>query len=182
MDRQQVLSREYEICQSKINSIGSQYWTIFSIFLPINTGLLVWLLSSIITRNSLSTFGTDVRLLAVVLGIGMILIITFLWRYFNRVNFIISINYYRMRHIETELGMWSNRLIDIIDNWKTISEEERSEFVDLRNHYPREQWWRFWQSSQGHISPVGRGSMRSIFLVLMLLWAAFIVLVFVYDP
>jgi len=182
MDRQHVLLREYETCQSKINSIASQYWTIFSIFLPINTGLLVWLMSSIISRNSISQSGTNARLLVIVLGLGMILIIGFLWRYFNRVNFIISISYYRMLHIEVELGMWSNRLIDIIDNWQSTSEEKRSKFADLRNKYPREQWWKFWRSSQGHVSPSGRGSMRSIFLVLTLLWVAFIVLVFVYDP
>ena len=113
-DRQQILLKEYETCQSEIESIGSRYWTIFSVFLPINAGLLGWLLNSIISRSSGFPFGTDVRLLALVLGVGMILIIVFLWCYFNRVNFIISISYYRMRQIEIELGMWKNWFVHIL--------------------------------------------------------------------
>jgi hypothetical protein len=40
MDREEILLKEYETCQSDKNSIGSLFWIIVGVFMAINTALL----------------------------------------------------------------------------------------------------------------------------------------------
>ena len=39
---EEVLLKEYEICQQSISLNATRYWTIVSIFIPVNTALLGW--------------------------------------------------------------------------------------------------------------------------------------------
>ncbi|MDH5695173.1 MAG: hypothetical protein OEZ00_00990 [Dehalococcoidia bacterium] len=107
----------------------------------------------------------------------MIVITLSLWTYFDRVNFLININYYRMRQIEDELGMRKNWLVHILDHRNQMSGGQRGRFTDLLNTYPPRPLWRFWARTW-YTPPTGRWSIRGIFLALIILWMVLIVVVF----
>ncbi len=50
MNREEILLKEYEVCQQDINSRASRFWAIVGIFIPFNTALLGWIINWI-TKN-----------------------------------------------------------------------------------------------------------------------------------
>lgn len=105
-DRNKILLKEYEICQSHNNAIASQVWLSTSIFMSINLtlfgGLLFALLQSKIlvwgiTENPNSLF---VLLLALLLAVAVVLTLCGWRSWLQRTQHITYVNNARMRQIE----------------------------------------------------------------------------------
>jgi len=197
MSKENVLLKEYEVCQQQNNSIGSQYWVIFGIFMSVSTVLLGWLAYSIVSER-IPNAGWPVF----ILGVCVILIFALLKRYFDRVNFIIDFNYDRMREIELDLDISKNWRFHIIDRvnrlkstnsfdevWGQLKQElsakdfeklERSKqrLEKMCERYPRRPWWTYWTGARGYKGTTGVPSITGIFYIIILLWMSFIILAF----
>ena len=110
MKKQEILLKEYEVSQQHLNIMMSHYWTLFGVFMPVSTALLGAVPYIILNFNK-------PQLLILALGSGIIIILFCLKFYFNRVNAMISADYFRMREIETKLGMFKNLYIHELDHW-----------------------------------------------------------------
>jgi len=126
MDRQEILLKEYEICQKDSSAMISAQWTVVGIFMTINTALLGWILKDIISAGIILE---NFKGLVLAFGVGIILIIILLWQLLERVSFLVRINNNRMEIIETQLGIWKNRLVGIYDKrWVDIPKEYKEIF------------------------------------------------------
>ncbi len=134
MNRQDVLLKEYEVCQQDINHNASQYWVVVGIFMGINTVLLGWVVYSIIQKSEPPS--ENAKWLVVVLGLAVIAIVAVLWFWMNRVNFLIRISHHRMQEIETELGMRKNLIINLLDDGKKRGVKKEDIPTDLSKYYP----------------------------------------------
>jgi hypothetical protein len=155
MGREEILLKEYETCQSDVNSIGSLFWIVVGVFMTINTALLGALPYGILQSGGLRTIFKDyatrsellqllaLGLLIVVLGGGMIAVLVFLKRYHKRTRHIVRFAHERMMHIEEELGMWRGWIFYGLDRMKgkrredydfsdKLSKETRDRFLSYR--------------------------------------------------
>jgi len=174
-DKQEVLLREYEVCQQHNNSIGSQVWIATSVFMSVNVALFGSVVYSMISSSLLER---NIKCLGLVLGVGIIVILYCWKRWLNRMQFLTSINYERMREIEEALEMRKNKIAWSLDHWGELREEEKEEFKKLNERYPRYGWWEFlWKRFPKYAPPRGFEGLRSIVQILMVLWIIFIVLV-----
>jgi len=132
-DRQEVLLKEYEICQQDNNSIGSQIWLSASVLMSANVALLAWFAYVIIKELPLpeNTEGlvTVPEWLVTVLGIAIIAIFWSWNRWLNRMRFLKFINYERMREIESALGMRKNWRAYGLDKPEKLTSEEKELLV-----------------------------------------------------
>ena len=128
MDKQGILLREYETCQEDSRAEASSYWTIFGIFISINTAIIGGLayglfntnfINAILNKENIPNIIVKLTILTI-LFMGIILITKFLESWLDRVNYLIQNNNRRMREIEIELGMWKNLRIHILDKWNRI--------------------------------------------------------------
>jgi len=122
-DSQEILLTEYKTCQEDVDSLRSHYWVVFGAFVPISTALF----GAIVFAVFHSPRYDFIEWITLAIGIGMIFVICVLLRYLRRVNFFIWVNQYRMRRIESELGMKKNILVHIRDNYKEeeLTSEQR---------------------------------------------------------
>lgn len=164
--RQEVLLKEYEICQQHNNSIGSQMWVSTSIFISTNVALLGWLAKSI---GSVENLNRLVLLTVPVLGIGLILILWYWIRWVDRMRFLTRVNYERMRDIEYELGMqknWMVRGLDVAhekDKKGELENKEKEQFREAKQYYRR------------YTPARGFGGVRRMAIILIILWSIFII-------
>ena len=159
MNRQEILLKEYEVCQQDGSSIASTHWTVVGIFIALNTALLGGAAYTILA-GKLPLY-ENIKWLVLMFGVLVVLIAMFLRSWLNRANFLIFTNNFRMRQIEIELGMQKNRLVDLLDNhWNDLSQEQRERFAELRNRYaPRLTRFR---------------GLNLIYFIVILLWMFFI--------
>jgi len=182
MSREDVLLKEYEICQQHINSIASRYWLTVGIFMAINTALLGGAAFSIIAENEPVTIA-NLKWLVLVLGSGMIYIVMMLMRSLKRINFVIHVHFDRMREIESELGMFKNLRVHGIDHLadddfdNDIPNEARSNLINYHQH----NWWRSWRTSNHYIRPIWYESVRRIYFAIVVMWALFIIMAFIFG-
>ena len=115
MSREDILLKEYEVCQSGNDAIGSQVWTSTSIFMSVNVSLLGALIYGLVHYLAKDGDAVTCPVLPLVcitiLAIGLIIILICWKRWLNRTKFVRRINHKRMRQIEVELGMAKNRLL-----------------------------------------------------------------------
>ncbi len=156
MDREQIILREFETCQSQTNSIGAQYWAMVGTFIGFATAFLA--VSTVLARPWL-TLG---------LGIAAIFIACLLYRMLKRINTIIFSNNFRMREIEDDLYniMLKNRAILWLDEPSTTPEEHKERMNRLRAALGRRY--------QGP----GRHTAFWLFTAVTLLWIFFMVAAF----
>ena len=85
IDRQQVLLKEYEICQQDNSSIGNQIWLSASVLMSANVALLAWFAYVIIKELPFQE-NTECLVLGLVTLVGMAIIAVFCcWiRWLNR--------------------------------------------------------------------------------------------------
>jgi len=106
MSREDILLKEYEICQQDSSSMVSAHWTVVGIFIGINTALL----GAVAYMLNNGSYSNNIRWIVISLGLASIGILVCLCLWLNRVNFLVCINNRRMYQIERELGMAKNRL------------------------------------------------------------------------
>lgn len=117
MDREDILLKEYEVCQSHNNSLGQQAWVTISILITVNI-IAIGQVSYEILQNSFPVVGCLNFILVICLASVMVLILIIFYRWGKRIDFIILLNNERMRQIETKLEMWKNWRVfglDILD-------------------------------------------------------------------
>jgi len=167
IDRQQVLLKEYEICQQDNSSIGNQIWLSASVLMSANVALLAWFAYVIIKELPLRE-NTECLVLGLVTAVGMAIIaIFYCWiRWLNRMQFLKFINYERMRDIETALGMWKNRRAYGLDNReeRTCQEEELMKMRRKDVH---------------HAPSKGLEGSKPMAIITMVLWGILVVAVWV---
>jgi hypothetical protein len=119
-DKNDILLKEYETCQSYINALGSQFWVSVTIFMSINIAVLGGIIYGIIQNNGVLPKNTE--FLVLIIGTGLILISWFLKAWQRRVSFLINFNNIRMRDIEDELAIENNSVM--CRNWVVAGLDE----------------------------------------------------------
>ncbi len=182
MDRQEILLKEYELCQQDIIDTSSRYWTIVNIFMAASTVVLGAIVAGVISGNFISkTYERTATLqifvaslVVIVLGAGIIAVLVSLMSWLRRVGCLAAIAYGRMREIELELGMWKNWRVHGIDNWNAscqISAGDRARLIQ----YHSAEWWQ----KKGYLkeyAPPNTKSNRCILWALIAMWTAIVLL------
>lgn len=162
MDRQNVLLKEYEVCQQHINTLGTQNWQSASIFLLVNALILAFVFS-------MKTHDRDSFMLVLITGV-MVSLIFYLWRsWIKRQQFVQVMAYQRMREIEQELGLWKNWYVCIFDKLQSkeleesrlnsFSKENSSRIRQLRDYYKCE-----------YAKAAGYTGLKWIAIIIMVSW------------
>ncbi len=174
-DRNEILLKEYEICQYYIDSIGSQVWSSTTIFLTVNVLLLTGIIYGTLTSEILSLVFTSKDVACVPLPIILVLggiivvgggIIAILCRWIpwlRRMRFLTGMNYERMNAIERALGMERHLLVRRFDekyNAEPPAKPHKPDTISRRYKYA---------------PPRGFESLICIARTLIVLWAIFIV-------
>jgi len=138
MSREEVLLKEYETCQSHINTLGTQNWQSAGIFLAANA-----LITGFVFSLKPHDWGNFAAVLAT--GIAFIFIFYFWKLWLKRQKFAQLALYVRMREIETELGMWKNWYAFLPDELNsdekvyqsTLPKDKKEIIKYLRKHYAK---------------------------------------------
>jgi hypothetical protein len=200
-DRDAILLAEYQVCHDDAASQGSTYWTMAAIFFGINVAFLAGLLYAILSSDTLlpafmravglfaHTAITDpsavwlVRTLVSAIGGAAITMLYVLRRWQLRTNFLMNIDYTRMRQIERELTMWLSRTVDGADHWFDKEDSpkklEESEKKELRaSPFWKEYGDKWWASERFRREcPSSIFHAPAMFLTLAILWAGLIIAV-----
>jgi hypothetical protein len=150
--QRQIWLAEYQSCQQDVHAQASRYWTIVSIFIPVSTALLGWIVQSILGKNLQElTENNSVSLLLVSLFcIAMIMMLWFLLQWLYRVNSLIRVNYMRMSVIESELNMCRHNYIYWLDEGEKGKEpkmlndggsNKRLDFIKATHNHSKETNW-----------------------------------------
>lgn len=113
---QEALLKEYETARSTFNQVEGNIWQTAAVFIVLSLGGVSVLFT--LTEHSWSNF-------IAVTGIGVISIFI-LWYWLGTVNrwwSLESILLYRMREIEAELGLWTQRYIYYMDRTRIYKDE-----------------------------------------------------------
>jgi MFS superfamily sulfate permease-like transporter len=152
--QRQAWFTEYELCQSHINSIGSQVWVSTTIFLSINVTLLGGILYGILTNEAFfEAIKTEclprqillVCLAITILGAGIIFILYCWQKWLKRMKFQAAANFERMNRIESILTMERHTIVRMFDKYsegKLTKQEEKVfkkflETYDLKDKYSK---------------------------------------------
>jgi len=109
-ERYEILLKEYEVSQTFSAQMGNQVWQSASIFIALSLAGITLLAQS--TAHSWS------RLAVIsVVAFASISILVLWARILRRWTSFDAVTQYRMREIESELGMWKNRYIDYMDSF-----------------------------------------------------------------
>ena len=169
MGREEILLKEYEVCQQHINSIGTQVWQATAIFLSVNAAVLAYIFQK-------EWYGQDVDrfLLALSVSVIFIIILNFLRLWIKRQWFTQLTLYERMREIEDELGMWKNWYMFIPDKLKTKElSEERLKTL------PKEKSDKVKELIKNYAGPAGFTGLQWITVLLMVGWGLLIIREFI---
>ncbi len=187
----QALLTEYQTCQQENSAESSSYWTLTSIFIGFSSALLgglvygvlsnKFLLQAILSKDADQLQNNEILLFGIItclISIAVLFILYFLKRWLKRVSFLQQINFYRMRDIERDLGMWASWRIHGVDHWRDGNFDREIKQIEqdiprLCNYkppgYEQGNFWQYWKtcnkyegSSKWHYS--------GIFCVLCILW------------
>jgi hypothetical protein len=143
-ERTEILLREYETCQQNISFHATRYWAVVGIFMAVSTAALGGLIYGALSSNMLFTTSCKSMLpqilaigtLIVIFGLGMIVMLVSLKRWIRRINWLIFAKYFRMREIESQLGMAANWMIDTVDqDWNRLSPMEQNRLARLHERH-----------------------------------------------
>ncbi len=117
---------EYQACEQESNSNALSYWTLAGIFIGLSSILLGGLIYSIVANIEIfTTIGVKddafiLRIIILIFGLAMLFILVFLWLWLKRTNYLMDINYARMREIELRLGMCKSLRVLVLDKWNKV--------------------------------------------------------------
>jgi len=179
MDREQILLKEYETCQSHINSMDSQSWVSFSILISVNLLLIGQVVYNLVKKSAPINGHAE---LMIVIGLGVAaLIILFIFKHWHkRIRFMVLLNRERMRTIETRLEMWKNWRVyglDLFDRkekcernakeeWRQLLLDQQKYIERLKKKTERGGIWKYIKPSK----------FECVFTTLAILWTAIIIL------
>jgi hypothetical protein len=184
MDRQEILLKEYEICEQQNNSIGHEVWSSTTIFLTVSVTLLAGLIYGTMTndvftklfcRGNINIWPIVMALSGVmIVGIGIIIIFCRWIGWLKRTEFLTRLNYETLRDIETNLGMeknWLARGLDLKHASKKLDPlDEPPETV--RNKLGK------LDSKIGYAPPAGFVGLKCIACTVIAIWGVSIFIIF----
>ena len=192
MGQEEILLKEYETCQSDIDSITSHYWTIVGVFIAITSALLGALPFGMLQSGSLNAIfkedATRVELLqllmltlfVIMLGLGMIAVIVFLKRYHKRTGHIVSVAHERMLEIEDILNMrrgWIYYGLDRMSkqdgNYDFNHKVDNETRAKLLSFHPLD-WWQKKRTCHTYSKEEGFRSVRGIFCIFIVMWGVIV--------
>jgi len=150
MDREEILLKEYEVCQSHNNSLGSQAWVSISILVTVNVLLIGQVVVNIVLK-SVPIVGCSKLVLVILIALVMIMILWIFKRWDKRIDFMVLLNNERMRHIETTLGMWKNWRVYGLDlkygygtkeDWDVLLPTQRKTIEQFSKRYQLLPWYK----------------------------------------
>ncbi len=159
MGREEILLKEYEACRQDITDTASRYWTIVGIFVPVDVILLGG--AGFALQFEGSAINWKIALLVTLLGIGITVIICFLYRWGVRMNWYIKVGWHRIHEIEAQLNMLKNRTIHWLENPKVAPSEQQDRLKSVK-------------AQCGSPPSKEMQSVRGIFWTLAILWMLFI--------
>jgi hypothetical protein len=147
-NRQEILLREYGVCNQDSNSMAHTYWVATTAFASVNTGILGWIaktgISDTMGGRLLPTLLNNTVI--TVVGLAIIAITVFLWLWLKRTNWLIKINNHRMSEIERllhelnlDLGIQKNSLVEHLNNdseWDKLPNEDKGRLSKLYRERP----------------------------------------------
>jgi hypothetical protein len=132
MSREEILLKEYEVCQQESSSSADNFWTTIQIFTGVITAILAVVAYALATQPIPGWMLT----LIVVFSLIVLAILVALYFWLQRVAFFIRIHGFRMQEIESELGMWRSRRIGWLDHWEKLSESDKRNLIESLNLSP----------------------------------------------
>lgn len=138
MSSREALLVEYQIAQSDIERIDRQFWQAAQVFIPLSIAGLGYFAT--LEKHSVQTLTT-----MSIIGIGSSIIIWAWFRIIDRWWVYQAVLRYRMREIESELGLWSYRYGDYKAKLsrhqypletEDVSDEERQRYIILSEKVP----------------------------------------------
>lgn len=128
-DREEVLLKEYEICEQDSNSASANNWTVIGIFSTVSVGSLAVVVFKLIDIQN-SNYNWQSLGFVIILACTAIIVLMFLKQWTSRVTFLLGNNNLRMREIEKILGMYNNIRIWERDNWDDMPSSVKKRLVD----------------------------------------------------
>lgn len=109
MDEDQKLLEEYRLAQEYALSVNDHTWQVATILMVASLGAFAIVASfeTINLKSLVSSMGAA--------GISITLLSVW-FRIMDRHTLFIQVSYFRMREIESRLGLWKNRYVHFIDN------------------------------------------------------------------
>lgn len=135
MNRQEILLKEYEVCQQSANEAHRRIWQITGILLVFALGSsfgAFWLMSMS------SECGNEQRLLLISVALLAIGFDAFWISAWVRERSYLAITYHRLQQIEILLGLRKNLYIYALDNSKPpryLSEDEKKRWMNQRQAF-----------------------------------------------
>jgi hypothetical protein len=102
MEEEEILVKEYEICQSSVNSLGSQSWVNLSIIIAINGVLFSQVVVNLLP-NIGPEYGYSGIIITPLMGTLMLFIIRVFQKWNQRIDFRMRVSHDRMREIELDI-------------------------------------------------------------------------------
>lgn len=127
MSREEILLKEYEICQAESDASARNFWTTFGFFVSFSTAVIGGIIAFAVEKQAISKIHPLWLGLLLMFCILVLIVLFFLKSWLKRVNHFIGINNSRMREIERELGMETKQLIWVLDRWEMPCENEKKE-------------------------------------------------------
>lgn len=183
MDEEEILLKEYEVCQSDNNSKGNQSWISFSIIITVNLVLLAQVIYYLVITSSPSDGYS--KLFVIIISLAMVIILLLFKQWDKRVSFHIRLNHRRMREIEEFIKAkkgdwllqkkWSERSLDIHYDPKEnekIPDDFKPILDKIFQYYPNDKKPKDASYQTKYISSVskGRWNFHNIYWILIALW------------
>jgi hypothetical protein len=172
--RVQSLLTEYQVCQVAADTNTSNYWLLASIFIGVSSALLAGTIFAIISNEKLLNLmlypmvqlSEDRIVLAscgllIFIGVSMIAIYYFLWKWLIRVRTFNDICYYRMPQIEDIVNTKKSHLIQGFDKkfsknfdpnndkeWQSLTLEQWNDIDRINTRFFRRRWYQFFKSKK----------------------------------
>ena len=127
MDREEILLKEYEVCQRDADASARNFWTTFGFFVSFSTAIIGGMIAFGIRTQYINEIHPIWLGLILIFGIIVLIVLCFLKSWLERVNYFIGSNNRRMRDIEIELGMEKNLRVWALDKWEKLCREENKE-------------------------------------------------------
>jgi hypothetical protein len=154
LPKHELLLKEYELCEKFASDTGSQYWRITALFLPIAFGSLALVIG--VNLSEMNRLAQRVMALLIVLTGFVFVSMLYFWRTaVLRALWYQHIAYCRAREIEGDMRLRKNLYIHALDNWSSLSEEDKERYQQVYDQVYADELKRI----GGKGSP--RGEMRS---------------------
>lgn len=168
--RQEILLKEYEVTQTALDAQNATAWQIGSIFIAASIGVFAFVVQGLV-GTTVTPSWDSVLLLSIVALISWGTL--YLWfRSYRRWGAFVEIAHRRMHEIESELGMWKNRDVEIVD---TLLQKREPDSLTLSEadsaHVQEVQRWATKLSRRGRLMATSVDiSIRGIVALLLFGW------------